>query len=135
MGGDQQIGRKPSDDDEFYVQWGRESLKNNITLANDILKQLISISSAILGLTIIFEKIVVTELLRTLSLLSIFISLIIAFVGLLPYESKVQPYSPKDISDHKKKALKHKRSYLWVSAAFLNIGFGLLIGQFIIKLL
>jgi hypothetical protein len=130
-----QKGQRLTTEEKFYSDWAKETIKNNITLCNDVLKQLISVSSAILGLTIIFEKVVVSDWLRTISLLFVFLCLIISLIGLLPYEQKIQINSIDDIKAHKKKALKHKRQYLWTSAIFLVIGFGFLLGQFIIRLL
>ena len=68
-------GQKPSSDDDFYLDWGKESLKNNIKLANDILKQLITLSTALLGVSIIYEKIVEDENLRVVVLILFFLSL------------------------------------------------------------
>lgn len=126
-----QQGRPPTEDEIFYSTWGRETLKNNINLCNDILKQLITISSALLGVTLIFDQIVVADTVRIFVTTSFFASLIISFIGLLPYERKVSLSTPEDIKDHKQKTLKHKRNYLWISACCLTIGFGLIIAELI----
>ena len=131
----QQQGRPPSTDDTFYTQWGRETLKNNIKLSNDILKQLITLSSALLGVSIIFDDIVKTDWVKILVLLSFFTSLVVAFFGFLPFENKVNLNSPTDIKEHKKKALKCKRWYLWSSAGALTVGFAAIIAEIIIKIL
>lgn len=55
---EQQQGRPPTEEEIFYSTWGRETVKNNINLCNDILKQLITISSALLGVMTIFDEIV-----------------------------------------------------------------------------
>ncbi|MEK7079562.1 MAG: hypothetical protein AAB929_05825 [Patescibacteria group bacterium] len=130
-----QQGKAPSEEDIFYTSWGQETVKNNINLCNDILKQLITISSALLGVTIIYDKIVSSEVLKILVLLSFFGSLIIALIGLLPYENKVRLDTPNDIKEHKRTALKHKRKYLWTSAFAIVTGFGLILGELIIKLI
>ncbi|MFD2273724.1 hypothetical protein ACFS07_29065 [Undibacterium arcticum] len=33
----------------FYFEWARESIKSSIALANDILKQLVTLNTALLG--------------------------------------------------------------------------------------
>jgi len=98
-----QAGQAPSEDDTFYLTWGKETLKNNINLSNDILKQIITLSSALLGV--------------------------------LPYEKTVSINSPSQIKEFKRKALKHKRIYLWISGAGLTFGFSLIIAELIIKLI
>lgn len=130
-----QKGKPVTDEDEFYVNWGKETLKNNITLANDILKQLITLSSALLGVSIIYEHIVKGEFFKISVLLSFFISLIIALLGLLPYEKKVSLNSPSEIKNFKKKALKHKRLHLWISSIAIVVGFGLIIGELIVNMI
>lgn len=128
-----QQGHQPTEEEIFYTTWGQETVKNNITLCNDILKQLITISSALLGVSIIYDHIVSNETMKIIVLLSFFISLIVAFIGLLPYENKVRLDTPEDIKTHKRNALKHKRHYLWVSAMTIVIGFALILGELIIK--
>lgn len=128
-----QQGQQPTAEEIFYTTWGQETVKSNINLCNDILKQLITISSALLGVSIIFEQIVTSETLKFFVLLSFFISLIIAFIGLLPYENKVRLDTPEDIKEHKRKALKHKRRYLWISAMTIVVGFALILGELLIK--
>ncbi|HWY12615.1 MAG TPA: hypothetical protein VN026_14880 [Bacteroidia bacterium] len=130
-----QEGRQPSEDDNFYVTWGRETIKNNITLANDILKQLVAISSALLGVTIIYEKVVSNEILKVCVLLSFLLALVISFLGVLPYEAKVQLNVPSDIKEHKRKALVHKLRLLWISAISLMVGFSFVIAELISKLI
>lgn len=128
-----QKGKKPTEEHLFYLKWGQETIKNNIALANGILKQLITLSSALLGLSIIYESIVTSEILKIFVLISFFASLIVAFLGLLPYEDKVNIHAPLDIKEHKKKALKHKRRFLWISAIALVFGFALILSELIYK--
>lgn len=127
-------GQKPSSNDDFYLDWGKESLKNNIKLANDILKQLITLSTALLGVSIIYEKIVENENLRVVVLILFFLSLILSLLGILPYEKKVALNSASKIKEHKEKALKHKRIYLWLSGAGITFGFAIILAELIIKL-
>src|ERR1043165_5944762 len=103
-----QQGRPPTEEEVFYIAWGRETIKNNISLCNDILKQLITLSSALLSVTLIFEGIVTNERWKALVAFTFFCSLIVAFIGLLPYERKVQLHTPEEIKKHKQQALKSK---------------------------
>ncbi len=130
-----QQGQLPTDEDIFYITWARETIKNNFTLCNDILKQLITISSALLGLSIIYEQIVSCDTIKIFVLLSFFTSLIVALFGLLPYEKIVSIISPEDIKIHKRDALMHKRRYLWASAIAILVGFALIIGELISSVL
>ncbi|MCC8198825.1 MAG: hypothetical protein LIP06_09710 [Tannerellaceae bacterium] len=127
-----QQGRPPTEEEFFYTTWGKETLKNNINLCNDILKQLITLSTTLLGVTIIFDTIITVYFLKLLVMVLFFASLIIAFLGILPYERKVILDAPQDIKTHKEKTLKHKRTYLWSSAFCLVSGIGTIIGELIV---
>jgi len=129
-----QQGQKPTQEELFYTTWGQETVKNNITLCNEILKQLITISSALLGVSMIYDDIVSNETLKFFVILCFFLSLFVAFIGILPYEKKVHLQTPDDIKTHKRKAFKHKRQYLWVSAMTIVIGFALILGELLIKI-
>lgn len=128
-----QQGKKPTEDDVFYTNWGQETMKNNITLCNDVLKQLITINSALLGISIIYEYVIANKVLKVFVLLLFFISLVIAIIGILPYENKVELDVPNEIKKHKIKALKHKRCYLWVSAIAILVGFALILVELLFK--
>jgi hypothetical protein len=130
-----QVGKKPTTEDEFYLEWGKESLKNNINLANEILKQLITLSTALLGVSIIFDKIVSDEILRIVVLSLFFISLVLSLLGILPYEKNVALNSPTEIKKFKRKALTQKRIYIWISGAGLTFGFAIILAELIFKLL
>jgi hypothetical protein len=128
-------GQKPTEDDLFYLDWGRESIKNNLKNTNDILKQLITISTAVLGLTIVFENIIKHDSLRIVVLFLFFLSLIISFLGILPYGKKIQINSAEEIKEFKSKALKTKRLYIWFSGGMILSGFAVIIISMAFQLL
>ncbi len=126
-------GTPVSDEDSFFFNWAKESIKENVKLANDILKQLITLCTTLLGISIIFEKIVLHEQFRLLVICSFFIGLIISFIGVLPFEKKVDILSPSEIRDYQERALRHKLRYLWASSISLVVGFAIIIAELIVK--
>lgn len=128
-----QQGKPLSEEQKFYINWGQETVKNNIKLSNDILKQLISLNSAILGFSIIFDTIVLDKTFEIIVLFTFFLSLIVSLIGLLPYEKKVNLDTPEEIKVHKNNALNHKRKFLWISAFLMLAGFAIVLGLFIVK--
>jgi len=128
-------GQPLTESDLFYLEWGKETVKKNITLANEILKTIITLSTGLLGASIIFDKIVENEILRLFVLLSFFAALVISFLGVLPYEKVIKLSEPGNIKSHKRNALQHKRIYLWSSSFSIILGFSLIIAELIIKLL
>jgi len=49
-----QTGYAPSPEEEFYFNWGQESVKNNLNLANKLLNDIVTLSSVLLGGSLIF---------------------------------------------------------------------------------
>lgn len=119
-----QEGTPPTGDDKFFTLWGRESLKNNLVLANEALRQLVTLNSALLGGSIAFlDEKVITPYFKVWVIVAFFFSLIVSFLGMMPYEGSVDLRIPEQIKQHKEKALKSKRWYLWTAGLFLGLGF------------
>ncbi|MDC8003728.1 hypothetical protein POV27_06675 [Aureisphaera galaxeae] len=117
-------GKPTTDEELFYLEWGRESLKNGIALANSVLKQLLTTNTAILTIVLVFaDRQVMSSDMKKPVVIAFLVALIISLFGFLPYEKKVILKSPSAIKAHKKKALRHKRIFLWLSATCMLVGF------------
>ncbi|WP_298898656.1 hypothetical protein [uncultured Psychroserpens sp.] len=127
-------GEPLSEEDKFYLDWAKENLKENVKLANDILKLIITLSSGILGISLVFDQIMSNNEFKLLSILLFFISLIIAFIGVLPLKKKIDILSPSEIRDFEREALKHKLCFLRISGIIAVLGFTIIIAELIIKL-
>ena len=127
-------GRQPSDEELFYTQWARETSKTNINLANDVLKQLLTLSTALLGGSVLFlAENMMHGFLRFLAIFSFFAALIVSFLGVLPYEAHLDIKNVTAIRNHKKRALDHKRKFLWGSALCSALGLGIVIAGLLIR--
>src|SRR5579863_2182827 len=117
-------GRPASPAQEFYYQWGLETLKNNFTVLNDVLRQLVTLSASLLGGSIAFLKasLLGTEY-RNAVVIAFFVSLVFAFLGMMPYEGKFDPQRPDSVKRHKGRAVKWKRIWVWTTAGLLATGF------------
>lgn len=116
--------RKPTEKDEFYLSWGRELIKNEFNLSNDLLKQQITLSLGILAVSFIFENLFnESHALRNWTLTSFFFSLLSSFIGVMPFTRQdVWLDSPDDIENFKRDALKFKRTCYISSAVFIIVG-------------
>jgi len=122
------IGREPSKETKFFLAWGRESLKANLTLANDALKQLVTLSATLLGGSVVFlDASLMGVSFRALAIAGFFCSLIFSFFGMMPCEEAVLLQAPGDIKEHKKRALSKKRLWLWLSGGSMAAAFGITI--------
>jgi len=127
-------GRPPSDKELYYARWARETLKRNIDLANDVLKQLVTLNMALLGGSVLFlAEDMMPQPLRFLAIFSFLAALIISFLGVLPYESHLDIQNVTAVRYHKQQALRHKRKYLWGSAFCSALGFGFVIAGLLSK--
>ena len=117
-------GAPPTPEERFYLDWARESLKKNIDLANQVLRQLVTLYASLLGGSVVFLR---GELLmspyREIVLVMFFFGLVSAFFGSMPYEGRVDIRQPQQIKRHKESALAWKRRYLWTAGSLGAAGF------------
>ena len=121
--------RKPNERDKFYLNWGLEIIKNQFNLSNELLKQQISLCITLLGVSIIFDKLFENDpKMKFIVVLIFFISLLSAFIGLMPFEREhLWLDSPDDIECFQKDALKFKKRWYLISGLFIIIGLGIIV--------
>lgn len=119
-------GAPPSAEELFYLQWARETQKRNSDLANQVLRQLVTLYASLLGGSIVFLK---KEFLRSpyweTVMILFFLGLVLAFVGSMPYEGRVDVRQPQEIKRHKQSALAWKRFFLWSAGLSGALGFAM----------
>jgi magnesium-transporting ATPase (P-type) len=114
----------PSEDEEFYISWGRETLKNNITLVNEVLRQLVSLNIALLGGSIVFlNDNLIDWAFKVAIILMFFSSLIFSFVGIMPRGGRVDLRVAEEIRRHKSRILKWKLYFVGTAGLLLGTGF------------
>ncbi|WP_143063041.1 hypothetical protein [Halopseudomonas bauzanensis] len=117
------IARQPTEDEMFYRQWGYETVKANISTANDVLRLLITVNVALLGGGAAFlHESTIAEGVRIVLLVSFFIALTIALIGVYPKESKIDARIPSDVKQHKDAVLQRKRLFLKLGSGFTLAG-------------
>lgn len=113
----------PSEEDIFYLEWAKETIKKNIENSHAALVQFLTLNTSLLGGSIVFLKPeAIGKLFLSSSFSLFFIALFISFLGILPHESKVSIISPSEIREHKFEALNKKRKFMWSCAAFTGSG-------------
>jgi hypothetical protein len=114
-----QIGEDLTEDDLFWRRWAIDSRKANLQLANDVLRQMVTLSATILGAGVVFlTKDVIPERFIVPVLLAFLFSLGFSFWGILPYFGMPDITSPDEIKKHKLAALKHKLDCMRAGALF-----------------
>ena len=121
---------KATEEDMFYVALGDEQIKRQIPFLNEVLGRLLTLSTALMGGSIIFLKdSFLAEQFKIPSLIFFLFSLISALVGVIPYQHKIARRHLTIIKQGTNRAAKWKVRSIWISAVFLILGLiGLLIG-------
>ena len=114
----------PSEDNEFYVTWGRELLKNNLSFANEVLRQLVTLNTALLGGGIAFlNDTMIHPGFKQVIIVLFFLSLAVSFVGIMPYQGAIDARIPAEVKRYKEGAFRWKQRYLWTAGGLLVTGF------------
>lgn len=101
----------------------KDTLKNMSAVIDDLLKTLITMSSALLGVGFIFDDFVSTAWVRLVIILLFFIGLVISFLGVLPFNVRYDIEDAEAIKKQEIKTIARKRSHLWWSAGVLALAF------------
>ena len=118
------IGRRLTLEDTFYLSWAEESLKNTLPFLNDVLRQLVTLSSTLLGGSIAFISInMIGPRYHYVATISFFLALITSFIGILPRRGSV---SFQDISQNQhdlEAALNWKLRLCRIAGVLIAFGF------------
>jgi hypothetical protein len=129
------LGMPPNIKEEFYLSLAGEFVKNNTKFVNEVLRQLVTLNTALLCGTIAFiHKDVIRQEFKIPIIICLLDGLVIAFKGILPYSGKISFFDPFRIETFNKNALEHKLKFIEQSGICSLIGFLLIIVALIIKM-
>lgn len=123
-----------SKDEKLEKGLEHETLQKMIAVTDDLLKTLITLSSALLGVGFIFDDFAKSPLVRVIIILLFFIGLVVSFLGVLPFNVK---YDVEDVGEMKQqevKTFRRKRTHVWASAIIMAAGFSLAIVDLFVDL-
>ncbi|UFP95817.1 hypothetical protein [Gloeobacter morelensis] len=121
-------GRQPTEDELFYVDWGKETIKQNLSFLNDVLRQLLTLNTALIGSSaVFFDESILGKDFKLAVIIVFMFSLFVCLVGVLPVETDVNPQAPGLVKEHKQKATKWKRCLLYISFSSFFLGFVLVL--------
>jgi len=117
------IGEVPTEEEIFYVAWGREGLKSEMEGVGDSLKQLVTLSSAMAGGALVLNHGAIKHPFDIIAILCFIFCLGISFCGTMPYAGNVDLQKPYAIKSFREKAVSWKHGILKIAAFFLFVGF------------
>ena len=121
-------GSPPSKEDLFFTEWGRETLKENISVLNETFKLFITLDTILLSAYVSFYDSVLASALpfswQTIApAFCIMLSLSASIIGIYPFPIKVNLAAPDKIREYKEKRSNFKRVCLAIAAIALVGGF------------
>ena len=118
------VGEKPTQEELFYIDWGYETLKNNLSTLNEIFKVLIVLNTSLVSAYLLLYDRITSQnaCVKNLALVFIFFSLISSLIGIYPYGRKVNIDDPGAVKEFKLNKLSVKKVFLWVSFSGLILG-------------
>jgi len=130
------LGKPTTVKEDFYLSLAGEFVKNNTKFVNEVLRQLVTLNTALLAGTIAFmNKDVIREGFKIPIIICFLGGLVIAFKGVFPYSGNISFLNPVRNELFNKNALEHKLWYIKWSGISSLIGFLLIIFAGIIKIL
>lgn len=114
-------GQSPTSEERFYLEWGKQSLKENIKICNEILSKLITITIALSGGSIV-QTLVDNPIQKTIITSIFVIALCLSILGYLPKKKYVDIDSPLEIKKYKRKLMKSKYIYVILSSTLIVLG-------------
>jgi hypothetical protein len=117
-------GEIPTEEEVFYVEWGFETIKNNLKFLNEVLRQLVTLSATLLGGSIAFlDATLIGAKVKNAAVAVFFLALIVSFLGILPHRGEIDPQNANSVKRHKDTVYKWKSFYLLLTEIFLALGF------------
>lgn len=119
-----QIASKLTPEEEFYLEWGRETQKAGTSAALDTLQRLMSLNGTMLGGSLLlWQSSSTSNWARPTCCFLFLTALISAFLGMLPSYSKVDLGNPAAIKLFKINLLRQRYWWVRISALFTSLAF------------
>lgn len=117
----------PTGEDLFYVEWGKETLKENIAILNSMFRLFITLDTTLLSAYLgFYEKVFGSTFSLSwqamLPAVAVIVSLTASIVGIYPFGQAVNLAAPQAIREYKEKRARFKSSCLAVAAVALVLG-------------
>ena len=115
---------EPPQEAMFYVSLGEEHLKRNVPLLNEFLKQLVTLSTALIGGGMFFLKDtpLMSPAVKKLIMACFLVSLFVSLIGAIPYSARMNIHDPWGIKRAVERAIWWKRILAIASSGCLLLG-------------
>jgi hypothetical protein len=113
-------GEEPTLDDMEAVEWAREVGRKELQLLQDGLRQLVTLTTALLGgSAALLGQAALPRWCKTLGAVCLLLALASSLVGSLPYRTRFDPRNPDGVRAARLRGVRYKTWLLWTSATAL----------------
>lgn len=117
------VGGEPTPEEKFYLDWGLETVKANISRLSELQKNLVTASIALLGGSIVFYgETMTTPFFKWLTTAALIAAAIVSILGAIPEQYGLDLSDPYQIQAAKAAVLETKRKWYQASATLLLAG-------------
>ena len=122
------VGGDPTPEELMYFDIGEQFLKDSLPNLNQTIRQLVMLDAGTLGGAIaISDKPAIAHWAISLTLPLLFLALITAVIGLIPYHADVSRNEPYEVRRHLFIAIKRKGRIVRASVSFLLAALGVMV--------
>jgi hypothetical protein len=136
---DNGVAQQPSEyasaTEAFFTRFGEELYKRNLPLLNEVLRQLLTTSVALMGGGVAFLGAdLCNPDLRIAALIMFFLAVCAALIGVHPYRNNLALGMPYEIMASVENAVWWKDGFIWACSVFIALGLlaafaGVIIGK------
>lgn len=135
VGGDPPIGKPPSEEDTFYLEWGQETFKSSISRLNELQTNLVTLSISLLGGSLVFYTDTFSiPVFKILTIATLLAGAIVSILGSIPEEANLDLRIPSEIRNYKEVTFRIKKHWYYWSVSLIYAGLTLAFLGFIFKL-
>lgn len=127
-------GKQPTQEEQALIEAAKDSLKSTTSKFNTVFVTLLTLNVGLLAVSMLFDATVLPKNERILAIICFLISLLVAIIGLIPFEGKVQMDTPDNIKSHITKATNYKKAFVIASVVILLIGIVIIIVNYLDQL-
>ncbi|MDP9190671.1 MAG: hypothetical protein M3P06_03100 [Acidobacteriota bacterium] len=125
-------GRRPKPEDEEAVQRAAARDAQALAFLNDVLRQFVTLDATLLaGSLFLSTGAPFTPGAAKVITVLLFLALLTAFIGIVPYEGRYAPDDPAAIRAFEAKVVRAKRVCIWVAAIATTLAFAVALGSFL----
>lgn len=128
------IGKPLTPKEKFFLSWAEQSLSSALPFVNEVLRHLVTLTSTLLGGSIVFLSAdMIGKTPHLLAVVGFFLALALSFIGMMPFSGHIDFQDPARNEEHLTSTLKMKMRLCRAAGLLILAGFVCAIVGLLIK--